>query len=73
METNKRKSIFDKLYKYDWLVSDKNKYIEITEWTNGEGIDIVIDDNKFISITYGELDAINYLQLTLKYKDSING
>ena len=73
METNKRKSIFDKLYKYDWLVSDKNKYIEITEWTNGEGIDIIIDDDKFISITYGELDAINYLQLTLKYKDSING
>ena len=73
METSKRKSIFDKLYKYDYLVNDKDKYIEVTEWTNGEGIDIIIDDDKFISITYGELDAINYLQLSLKYNDSING
>lgn len=73
METSKRKSIFDKLYKYDYLVNDKNKYIEVTEWTNGEGIDITINDDKFISITYGELDAINYLQLALKYNDSIDG
>lgn len=73
METSKRKSIFDKLYKYDHLISDRNKYIEVTEWTNGEGIDVIIDDDKFISITYGELDAINYLQLSLKYNDSIDG
>lgn len=73
METSKRKSIFDKLYKYDYLISDKNKCIEVTEWTNGEGIDVIIDDDKFISITYGELDAINYLQLSLKYNDSIDG
>ena len=73
METSKRKSVFDKLYKYDYLVKDENKYIEVTEWTNGEGIDVIIDDDKFISITYRELDAINYLQSTLKYNDSIDG
>ena len=41
------------------------------EWTNGEGIDITIHSNgrdKSFSLTYGELDAINYLKMSLDYQ-----
>lgn len=59
MEFANRKSVNDKLKKYSHLAKDSD-FIEITEWANGEGWDITIND-KVISITYGELEAINYL------------
>lgn len=65
MEITNRKSINDKLTKYDYLAKD-NEFIEVTEWTNGEGYDIVIND-KIISLTSGQLDAINYLTKSLEY------
>ena len=39
MEQYNKKSITDKLSKYDYLVNkdDPNNFIEITEWHNGEG------------------------------------
>lgn len=36
MESNKRKSVHDNLNTYDYLAK-KDDFIEITEWTNGEG------------------------------------
>lgn len=66
MEFNNRKSISDKLKKYDYLAKD-NDFIEIIEWTNGEGYDITIND-KIISLTRGQIDAINYLVRSLEYK-----
>ena len=66
MEFNSRKSINDKLKKYDYLAKD-NDYIEVIEWTNGEGYDIIIND-KIISLTRGQIDAINYLVLSLECK-----
>ena len=66
MEFNSRKSITDKLKKYDYLAKD-NEYIEVIEWTNGEGYDIIIND-KIISLTRGQIDAINYLVRSLEYK-----
>ena len=66
MEFNNRKSINDKLKKYDYLAKD-NDFIEVTEWTNGEGYDIIIND-KIISLTRGQIDAINYLVRSLEYK-----
>lgn len=65
MEITNRKSINDKLTKYDCLAKDDD-FIEVTEWTNGEGYDIVIND-KIISLTAGQLDAINYLTKSLEY------
>lgn len=71
LEINKRNSIFDYLNKYDYLLTKDNKdIIEITEWTNGEGLDISIRDSKLFSLTYGELSAINYLVKTLHYKQN---
>lgn len=68
MEKVERKSINDKLYKYCYI-SDKDKAIEITEWVNGEGWDICIGDERIFSLSYGELDAINFLTNALKYYD----
>lgn len=69
MEIKERKSVSDILSKYDHLVNkDSNKdYIEITEWYNGEGYDITLGDKMF-SLTYGELNAINYLIKVLDYE-----
>lgn len=65
-ELTQRKSINDNLRKYDYLAKE-NSFIEVTEWGNGEGYDITIDD-KVISLTIGQLDAIQYLTLTLQYQ-----
>lgn len=64
MEINNRKAVNTELKQFDYLAKD-NDFIEITEWTNGEGWDITIND-KTIQMTIGELDAINYLT---KYLD----
>ena len=73
MEKNTRKSVSDDLSKYDYLKNtDENAFIEVTEWSNGEGYDITIEtknDNKLISLTNGELEAINYLTKTLDYNN----
>ena len=66
MDIVSRKSINDNLRKYDYLAKE-NSFIEVTEWGNGEGYDITIDD-KVISLTIGQLDAIRYLTLTLQYQ-----
>jgi hypothetical protein len=68
MKIGSRKSINDDLQKYDHL---KNKFslIEITEWTNGEGWDIAINE-KMLNLTYGELEAINYLIKALDYESN---
>ena len=67
MEFNSRKAVNDKLKKYDYLAKDED-YIEIVEWTNGEGYDITINDDKIISLTEGQINAINYLVKSLEYK-----
>lgn len=66
MEFNNRKSVNDDLRKYDHLAKDSD-FIEITEWTNGEGWDISIND-KTVSLTFGQLEAIKYLIKTLNYE-----
>lgn len=65
MEYASRQSVSDSLKKYDFLAKDTD-FIEVTEWTNGEGWDITIGD-RHISLSIGELDAINYLTQSLIY------
>ena len=71
MKKNTRKAINDDLSKYDYLLNkDEHSFIEVTEWTNGEGFDITIETktgSKLISLTIGELEAINYLTKSLEY------
>ena len=66
MEHYNRKSVTDSLKKYDCLAKDSD-FIEVTEWNNGEGWDISINDNKLISLTWGQLEAISYLVKSLDY------
>ena len=65
-EIKNKKSISDKLSKYGYC-GKKDSFIEVTEWVNGEGYDISIND-KMISLSYTELDAINYLIKKLEYE-----
>lgn len=72
MEMQSRKSVNDTLKKYCYCSTGEHDFIEVTQWTNGEGIDVTINSNgneKLFSITYGELDAINYLKMFLDYQD----
>ena len=68
MEIVDRKSIQDNLEKYDYLAT-KDDFIIVTEWSNHEGVDITICDDKLISLSYGTLNAIDYLVKTLRYKE----
>lgn len=67
METYTKKSISDNLSKYDIIRSKEDgDFIEVTEWKNGEGWDITINERS-LSLTIGELEAINYLTKSLDY------
>ena len=53
------RSITTKMKMFD-LTSKESGYITVTEWSNGEGWDISLND-KMIGISRGMLDAINFL------------
>jgi hypothetical protein len=53
MEQYNKKSISDDLKIYDHLAKDSD-FIEITEWHNGEGWDIAINE-RIISLTWGTI------------------
>lgn len=67
VEFNERTSVKDDLRKYDHL-ANKDSIIQVTQWANGEGWDISIDDEPVISLTWGQLDAINYLTNTIQFQ-----
>ena len=69
MEKYNKKSVYEKLNTFDYL-SKEDSFIEVTEWHNGEGWDITIDD-KVISLTHGQLAAINHLTSTLDYYEEV--
>ena len=58
IETSNRKSVFcTDLGPYH----KKHDFIEVTEWTNGEGWDITISDTKPFSLHFTEFDVIKQL------------
>lgn len=67
MEMKELKSVNDRLQKYDVFANADSDYIEVIEWANGEGWDININGDKHISLSMGELEAINYLTKVLEY------
>lgn len=66
MEIKNRRCIFEDLNKFD-IMAKKDDFIEVCEWTNGEGFDISITSKKIISLTHGELAAIDFLTKALDY------
>lgn len=65
MEKYKLKAICEDLNKFDYLAK-KDDFIEVSEWNNGEGWTITINEWVF-NLTTGQLEAINYLTKTLEY------
>jgi hypothetical protein len=63
IQTSKRRAVFSELKKYCHHSGD-NDYMEVTEWSNGEGWDININrkngDERFI-LTYGEWELLQVL------------
>jgi hypothetical protein len=60
MELKKRNSVFAELKAFCYLSRDED-YIEVTEWSNGEGIDVHISDSsgdRMISMTFGQFKAL---------------
>lgn len=66
MKKGTLKSVSSDLRVFDILAKERD-FIEVTEWVNGEGYDITIND-RIISLTHGQLSAINYLTQTLEYE-----
>lgn len=62
------RSITAKTKTFDYIAKDSD-YISVTEWSNGEGWDISLND-KMIGISRGMLEAINFL--TTSVDRSIN-
>ena len=65
------RSITTKMKMFD-LTSKESDYITVTEWSNGEGWDICINDT-VIQISRGELEAINFLTTAVDRSISIQG
>lgn len=67
MKFEKLNSVSDELKKYDYLAKEHD-FIQVTEWSNGEGYSISINDNTY-EFTLGQIEAIDYLIKSLKFKE----
>ena len=65
MEYTNRKSVSTNLKNYDHLAKE-HSFVQVTEWDNGEGWDIIFDE-KVIALTRGQVDAIIHLTMSLDY------
>lgn len=72
IEFSKRKSAFSQLKNYCHLAGEHD-YVEVTEWSNDEGYDVVVSSKhgeQRFSLTHGEIDL---LQVLLKVQHSDDG
>ena len=63
VEVNNRKAVFAELKDY-CMHSGDHDYMEVTEWSNGEGYDIIIDRKRGMerfSLSYGEWKLLQVL------------
>lgn len=63
IKVDQRRAVFSELKGYCHLSGD-NDYMEVTEWSNGEGYDIVIDRKSSVekfSLTHGEWQLLQVL------------
>lgn len=71
VEQKRVKKVSDKLTKFvgTWnKIPESEDYIGVTEWENGEGIDVCIRNNIHFSLHRDELEAIWYLMRVLDYE-----
>lgn len=63
IEVNNRRAVFAELKNY-CMHSGDHDYMEVTEWSNGEGFDIMIERNRGIerfSLSHGEWELLQVL------------
>jgi hypothetical protein len=60
MEFHNRKAVMEKLQDYCHLAK-KHAFMEVTEWTNGEGWDVCVNEEKYFSLTHGEMQLLTIL------------
>ena len=63
VEVNNRRAVFAELKDY-CMHSGDHDYMEVTEWSNGEGYDILIDRKRGMSqfsLSYGEWELLQVL------------
>lgn len=65
VEVYKKKSAMCKAKVFDCL-SKEEDFIEVTEWHNGEGIDVTINTVNF-QLSHGQLEGIIHLKNCLTY------
>lgn len=65
IQVSNRKAKFSMLKPYCYFSKD-DEYAEVTEWSNGEGFDVVIKETKHISLTWGEWECV---QALVSYKE----
>ena len=67
IKVDQRRAVFSELKPYCYI-SGEGDYMEVTQWTNGDGYDIEIDTKnrkERFSLTYGEWEL---LQVLMNYK-----
>jgi hypothetical protein len=64
IESYERKAKWMELKKYCHH-NKENDFVEMCEWGNGEGFDILFGDKRSISMTWGEWEA---LQVIVNFK-----
>lgn len=70
MKSSIRKSIMEDVSKYCHL-SEEHDYMELTEWSNGEGYDIALSahgESQKFSLTNGEMDLLFVLSKMIYVK-----
>jgi threonine dehydrogenase-like Zn-dependent dehydrogenase len=67
IKVSERRAVFAELKPYCFHAGE-NDFIEVTEWTNGEGVDVTIESNghQQFSLTWGQWEA---LQALIAYKE----
>ena len=63
IEVSNRRAVFAELKDY-CMHSGDHDYMEVTEWSNGEGYDIIIDRKRGMerfSLTHGEWELLQVL------------
>ena len=63
IEVSKRSSVFSEIGTYCHF-SSEGDYIEVVEWSNGEGVDVTIERKRAVerfSLTFGEWDLLQVL------------
>jgi hypothetical protein len=64
LEVRNRLAIHDSLKNWDiFSATNPEHYIEVTEWTNGEGFDICIESFETLrfKLTHGQFDALKFM------------